>query len=176
MFYSLIPDLPSSPELPPAHPDPLSSPKLPPAHLELISISSTPEKGSQLWLAKLNLYQRDKEILCSIAWLNDSITFAAQTLLATQTKGKVCGFQSTQLSKTENMFKPLPPGPFIQILHVGGCHWAVASNIDVQSFGASHSDAVGIYDSARPSYITLQMKKVICSFLSVCPMLFTLTL
>ena len=115
-------------------------------------------------MSKLNLFQRDKEILESTGWLNDAIIFAAQSLLAIQTKGIFSGFQSTQLCKKEALFKPVPPGAFIQILHIAGCHWAVASNIDVQSAGGSHNDTVGIYDSGRPSNVTKKATKMICSF------------
>ena len=76
---------------------------------------------------------RDKQILDSTGWLNDAIIFAAQSLLSLQTKGKVFGWQSTQLSKREGLFKVIPPGAFVQILHISECHWAVASNVDVHS-------------------------------------------
>ena len=73
------------------------------------------------------------------------------------------GWQSTQLSKREGLFNPIPPGAFIQILHISACHWAVTSNINVQTGGGSH-DTVGIYDSARPSSISNKTKMMVCSF------------
>ena len=75
----------------------------------------------------LDLFQRDKCILESDGWLNDGIVYAVQTLLS---QGKVFGWQSTQLSKREELFKPIPSGPFIQILHISNCHWVVASNVN----------------------------------------------
>lgn len=174
----------ATPEPPPPSPlDPLStSPEPPPPSYTIpsepttdvspdvsgpkppISVSSSPEKDGQLRIAQLDLYQHDKEILCSTAWLNDSIICAAQSLLAKQSKGKIFVFQSTQLCKTKYLFRPLPPGPFIQALHISGCHWAVVSNINVQSAGCSHSDVVAIYDSARPTNVAFELKKIICSF------------
>lgn len=157
----------ATPEPPPPSPTILSEASLSPSvsgPKSPISVSSSPENGSQLWIAKLDLYKHDKEILCSTAWLNDSIIFAAQSLLAKQSKGKIFGFQSTQLCKTKNLFRPVPPGPFVQVLHISGCHWAVVSNINVQSAGSSHSDAVAIYDSARPTDVAFELKKIICSF------------
>lgn len=71
-----------------------------------------------LWIPKLDLYQNDKEILGSKRWINDGIVFASQSLLSLQSKGKVYGWQSTQLGKTEGLFKPIPStSPFVQILH-----------------------------------------------------------
>lgn len=131
----------------------------------VLSIYSDPDDNDpQIWLPKLTLFKRDKAILESTGWLNDGIIYAAQSLLAFQTKGKIFGFQSTQLSKKESLFKPIPSGAFIQIIHIADCHWGVASNINVQSAGGWHNDAVGIYDSGRPSNVTNTVKKMICSF------------
>ena len=131
----------------------------------VVSVSSSPEKSDpQLWIPKFNLLMRDKRILESTSWLNDAIIFAAQSLLSLQTMGKVFGWQSTQLSKREGLFKQIPQGPFVQILHISDCHWAVASNVDVHSVGGFHNDVVGIYDSARPSDVGDSVKRMICSF------------
>lgn len=138
-------------------PDDVSSPTL--------SVSSGIDEDDPLiWLSKLNLFHRDREILVSTQWINDAIIFAAQSLLASETKGKIFGFQSTQLSKKGATFKPVPPGAFIQILHIAQCHWAVVSNIDVKAVGGSHNDVVGIYDSGSSSKVTTEVKETICSF------------
>ena len=131
-----------------------------------INISSSPGENSPLlWIAKLDLYQNDKHILESTHWINDGIMFAAQSLLSTQSKGKIFGWQSTQLSKTEALFKPIPPrAPFVQMLHISECHWSMVSNIDVQLPGNCHADIVGIYDSSRPHSVSLHTKKMVCSF------------
>ena len=107
----------------------------------------------------LDLFQRDKCILESDGWLNDGIVYAVQTLLS---QGKVFGWQSTQLSKREELFKPIPSGPFIQILHISNCHWVVASNVNSKE--GFYNDTVGIYDSGRPSNVSNSMKRMICSF------------
>ena len=117
-----------------------------------------------MWISKFDLFLRDKHIIESTGWLNDGIVYAVQSLLSLQTKGKVFGWQSTQLSRREGLFKPLPPGPFVQILHISECHWAVVSNIDVHTEGGSHNDTVGVYDSARPSSISDRTKMAVCSF------------
>lgn len=83
-------------------------------------------------------------------------------------KGKCSVFQSTQLCKKEALFKPIPPGAFIQILHIADCHWAVASNVNIQSAGGFHNDVVGIYDSGRPANVTNKVKQMICSLFK-CP-------
>ena len=50
-----------------------------------------------------------------------------------ETKGKVNGWQSMQCSRNEASFKVIPPKkPFIQILLVANCHWAVCSNSDTK--------------------------------------------
>ena len=102
-------------------------------------------------------------ILKSDAWLNDKHMYAVQCLLRNQTHGKIAGWQSTQLGKFD-AFKPLPPqSAFIQILHVGNCHWAVASNLNVAE-RAPYSNAVTYYDSLRPLTVTTKLLRTICSF------------
>ena len=103
---SCSPDLPSS--------------ELSPAVSKLPNVSSTPEKGNPMCLAELSLYQYDKKILCSTAWLNDAIIFLALTLLATQMNEKICGFQWNQLSKNEKMFRELPPGHSLKVYMFAG--------------------------------------------------------
>ena len=48
----------------------------------------------------MNLYERDKEILESSAWINNNIIYATQCLLQEQTKGDVFGWQSPELEIT----------------------------------------------------------------------------
>ena len=85
-----------------------------------VRLSSSPGKSDpHVWISKFNLYLRDKQILESTDWLNDAIIYTAQSLLSLQTKGKVFGWQSTLMSKREGLLlKPIPSGPFIQILHI----------------------------------------------------------
>ena len=130
-----------------------------------IRISSSPVKDdSNSWISHLSLYMSDKDILDSRKWLNDAIIYAAQSLLRDQTKGKVFGWQSTQCSKQDGMFQPIPPNsPFVQILHVHQSHWIVVSNIDGKS-GGSFSDTVCIFDSGRPLKLSHSIKKMVCSF------------
>ena len=88
----------------------------------VVSISSSPERNDpQLWIPKFDLFLQDKQVLESKRWLNDGIIFAAQSLLSLQTNREVSGWQSTQLSKSKTLFRPIPPGPFIQILHISEC-------------------------------------------------------
>ena len=114
-----------------------------------------------MWILRLGLYQNEKHILEHDQWLNDGIIRAAQSLLSNQTKGKVYGWQTTQLAREESKFKfrqiPLRMS-FIQILHISECHWVVASNIDVHSLGGrSCNDTVALYDSARPICVNQTM-------------------
>ena len=72
---------------------------------------------------------------------------------------------SPQLSKHKSLFLPVPPSsPFIQILHVDGCHWITVSNIDIP-IGSQKSDSVMIYDSGTPSIISLHVKHAVCSIM-----------
>ena len=90
--------------------------------------------------------------------------YAAQSLLREQTKEKLCGWQSTQNIKRGSMFKPIPQHlPFVQLLHVSGCHWITVSNYRVHDKGM-FLDCIRIYDSASPTGVTMQLKKAICSF------------
>ena len=83
---------------------------------------SPPKYDPNVWLPSLDLYVRDKAILQSTGWLNDGIILATQKLLEAQTRGKVFGWQSTQLSKRKGLFVVVPRcSPFVQILHVGKC-------------------------------------------------------
>ena len=110
----------------------------------------------------------DREILLKNgAWLNSAIINAAQLLLQEQCKGDVKGWQSTLLSDSADLFKPIQPNrKFIQILYLKS-HWIVTSNIDV-SRESYYKDVVCIYDSLRPSRIPFSVKKDICSFLKFC--------
>ena len=117
----------------------------------------------KVWIPKLDLYLSDLHILQSGKWLNDGIIGAAQALLQTQTHRKVCGWQSTQCSKRKQLFKEIPSGaPFIQVLHVSGSHWIVASNIAYD--GGRQVDTVCIYDSLPRKSVHHSIAKQICSF------------
>ena len=114
-----------------------------------------------MWLPSINIYLHDKAILQSSCWLNDGIVYAAQKLLEAQTKGKIFGWQSTQLSKREGLFVVLPPScSFIQILHVGKCHWLTISNVNVHG-GAPY---ICVYDSGRPTSVSVDVTRSVCSF------------
>ena len=131
----------------------------------LVVISSSPPKNDpNIWLPHLDLYLRDKAILESSGWLNDAIIYRSQKLLEAQTKGNICGWQSPQFSKREGMFAVVPQSsPFVQILHVGNCHWLTTSNVNVHG-GASYNDVVSIYDSGKPIRVSNEVTKSVCSF------------
>ena len=127
------------------------------------------KNNDDMWILRLGLYQNEKHILEHDQWLNDGIIHAAQSLLSNQTKGKIYGWQTTQLAREESKFKfrQVPSRmPFIQILHISASHWAVASNIDVSSLGGrgSCNDTVALYDSARPIHVNQTTKQMICTF------------
>ena len=131
-----------------------------------VIISPSPPKYDPInvWLPSLDLYIRDKAILQSTGWLNDGIILAAQKLLEAQTRSKVFGWQSTQLSKRKGLFFVVPRcSPFVQILHVGKCHWLTTSNVNVHG-GASYIDTVCIYDSGRPTTVSTDVTTSVCSF------------
>ena len=158
---SLNPSIKNDPLLPSSPPSPVdcSSPGEP------TDISSSPIKeDASIWISRLDLYERDKGVLKSDAWLTDGIIYATQCSLREQTKESIFGWQSTQCSKN-NSFKPIPSRlPFIQVLHAAECHWVVASNIDTKG-GRCLTTSVGYYDSGRPLTVSVKMRKTICSFL-----------
>ena len=155
-------NIPSSP----VHENSLSSTLHPPSadHDMVITLSSSPARTPpNIWIPALDLYTEDKVTLESTSWLNDGIIYAAQSLLRDETKGQVNGWQSTQCSRNEGSFKVIPPKkPFIQILLVANCHWAVCSNIDTKDGGCR--DSISYYDSARPTCLSTKVKETICSF------------
>ena len=56
--------------------------------------------------------------------------------------------------------KVVPPKkPFIQILLVANCHWAVCPNNDTKVGGCHDS-----YESGRPTCLSTKVKETICSF------------
>ena len=136
---------------------------------DIITVSSSPIKGTlDIWIAKSGLYLADKSILESAGWLPDNIIVAVQNLLKLQTSGRIVGWQSTQLSKREKMFDPIPLGvPFVQILNVNGDHWITTSNLMSTSAGSIYNDRVCVYDSnwSVDSKLELTTIKNVCSFL-----------
>ena len=73
------------------------------------------------------------------------------------------GWQSTQCAKNAS-FKPVPSQlPFIQIVHVAGCHWVVVSNVD-HTGGRCTTASIGYYDSGQPITVSVKVKGTICSF------------
>ena len=90
-----------------------------------VVVSDSPVKPDpKLWLPHLNLYLSDRKIIhSSDRWLTNSTVCAAQSILKEQSERKIYGWMSPQLSKRKSLFLPVPPSsPFIQILHVDGCH------------------------------------------------------
>ena len=77
------------------------------------------------------------------------------------------GWQSTQLCKRKEMFKPLPLGvPFVQVVNEGDKHWLMTSNVK-STTKSVYDSTVKIYDSnwsqqSTPSLTTIQS---VCSFL-----------
>ncbi len=116
-----------------------------------------------LWIPSLNLSFADKDILQSQQWINDAIIYGAQTLLKRQCDKTIHGWQSTQLSKRESLFTPLPPGvAFVQVMHTSNSHWILVSNV----LGREHSnDIVNIYDSLYSTTVSAAIKKQVCSFM-----------
>ena len=125
-----------------------------------ITVSSSPIKDNDgIWIAELDLYNHDKKVLESSAWLNDGIIYAAQT------KGKIYGWQSTQCAKNRSFKQVSTFQPFIQVLHVANCHWVVASNADPKRIGGYHTKAVGYCDSSHPLNVSVKMREIIiCLF------------
>ena len=107
-------------------------------------------------------------MLESTRWVNDSILSAAQHLLRDQCKG-VFGWSSPQCTKRSvaEKFAPIPAKSlFVQILHVGGCHWITSTNVDAQGGNLSYSpNTVRVYDSMMNLEVSLATQLDICQFL-----------
>lgn len=120
-----------------------------------------------MWISESGLYLKDKAILESKEWLTDSIIVAVQNMLKKQTEGRIVGWQSTQLCKRKEMFKPLPLGvPFVQVLNMDEIHWITTSNVK-STTKSVYDDTVNIYDSnwSLRSSLSLPTIQNICSFL-----------
>ena len=96
-------------------------------------------------------------------WINDNIVTVAQQLLKSNPNGKdIGGLQSSQYAQLCKFSSILPRQKWVQIFHVDGDHWIVASNIDMAE-NAARNDVVYVYDSLVRSNMSLQTKKMICS-------------
>ena len=107
-------------------------------------------------------------MLESTNWVNDNIISAAQHLLRDQCKG-VFGWNSPQCTK-QSLTEKFPPIPakslFVQILHVGNCHWITSTNINAQGGNLSYSpNTVRVYDSMMNLEVSLATQLDICQFL-----------
>ena len=126
-------------------------------------IQKSPE-SPDMWISKLVLYTQDKELLQSVdGWLNDGIICAAQSLLKSQSKGRIDGWQSTQFCKQADRFQKIMRSPFIQILHLKN-HWVTVSNVALRGNPDYMKDSVDIYDSGLSTHVSLETRKLICSF------------
>ena len=89
-------------------------------------------------------------------------------LLRDQCKG-VFGWNSPQCTKRSvtEKFPSIPAKSlFVQILHVGGCHWITSTNIDAQGGNLSYSpNTVRVYDSMMNLEVSLATQLDICHFL-----------
>ena len=106
-------------------------------------------------LNNITLTERDREIILSGKELNDKHINFAQAILKQQFKG-IAGLQSTLL--LSGMKSRLPCGA-LQIVHVRGNHWIVASTI-------SCSKRVGIFDSIY-SQIDDKTEQLLTNFLGI---------
>ena len=136
--------------VPPPLPQPNVSSELEPpnkkrkvANNEAIDVESMNLKNDSMaeplpWLSlnNITLTEEDREIIVSGEELNDKHINFAQAILKQQFKG-IAGLQSTLL--LSGMKYPLPCGA-LQIVHVRGNHWIVASTI-------SCAKRVGVFDS-----------------------------
>ena len=123
-------------------------------------LSSDVEDDPNIWIVSLDLYLKDRVILQGSGWLNDGIIYAAMTLLRDQTKGKLCGWQSTQPGGCKPIASTLP---FVQILHVKKCHWITVSNYSVCN-RAKFTNTVRVYDSGWPLGVSTEIKEAVCTF------------
>ena len=123
----------------------------------VVHLSDDSDTAAYVWvqcpLYSLTLEDK-KDIMALTGWLSDSIITAAQRLMSST----VSGLEPPVLQQTLSFQRHT--GEFVQILHVGNCHWCVVSNMGCEE-GVVH-----VYDSSytRESAVTL---RVIASLLYV---------
>ena len=115
-------------------------------------------RQSKVWLASLNLTQKDREsLLHPTGWLTDSTINAAQKLLADQFPD-LSGFQD--VSKGLTLSYNIMPSDFLQIINTGHQHWVTISTMGIEFPG------IKVYDSQNDFLPTLAKAQVACMMFS----------
>ena len=122
---------------------------------ESIVLSSDEESSAaNTWLTT-PLYtlkmEKKEEVLSSTGWLSDTVISAAQ-LLILQEFPRIAGLQNPTVHQCLS-FQVLR-GEFVQIIHVGGCHWCTISNV------GCNDGVVNVYDSMYPSVSSSTLKLI----------------
>ena len=87
--------------------------------------------------------------------LSDEHMNAGQALLKEKFGHRIAGFQHTAVSAAPNCIDHYGGGDFIQVLHVGGSHWVLVSNIECAE------GQVCVYDSLNRK-ISSEVAAAIC--------------
>ena len=106
--------------------------------IDIDMIAETDPASADNWIPELQLYNDDKNILCSsTAWLNDRIINAAHVLLKA-INPHLSGFQNPVLGQC--LAFDVESEEFVQVLHDGHGHWLTVSTIGTYPL-------VNVYDS-----------------------------
>ena len=93
--------------------------------IDIDMIAETYPASADNWIPELQLYNEDKNILCSsTAWLNDLIINAAHLLLKA-INPHLSGFQNPVLGQC--LAFDVESEEFVQVLHDGHGHWLTVS-------------------------------------------------
>ena len=91
-------------------------------------IAETDSASADNWIPELQLYNKDKNILCSsTAWLNDRIINAAHVLLKAIINPHLSVFQNPVLGQC--LAFDVESEEFVQVLHDDHGHWLTVSTV-----------------------------------------------
>lgn len=114
---------------------------------------STVDECLSMWISNLTLTNDDKRRLFTGEWLTANHISAAQLLL------KHSFPQQNGLCDTSYLVEKFSwsssPHEFVQIIHVGGSHWACLSNV----FCSREHDVVELFDSMPPDDLDNTIKE-----------------
>ena len=96
--------------------------------MQVVTVDDSCETSPSLttWVSNLQLTIEDRRVLTGGKWLTANHISAASSLLKQSFPNQNGLCDTTYLA--EKLEWPSTPHKFVQIIHVGGCHWACLSN------------------------------------------------
>ncbi len=117
-------------------------------------MTTTATSSNPYWIAELQLWMSDKEILEKRHWVNDRIIFAVFKVLRKDSRTRnLAGLQDVIPATKQGFANQEKLERFVQVINVRGNHWITLSNVRSR-------DGVHIYDS----YVSLSREKNVISY------------